>query len=752
MHRDIKSGNVMLTAKDQVKILDFGLAQIAGRSKLTKTGTTLGTPAYMSPEQAQGLKTDRRADIWSFGVVLYEMLTGRLPFKGDHEQVVIYDIINEQPEPVTALRTGLPTELDRILNKALAKDPGERYQHVEEMIVDLRSLAKGDEQRTGSPAAPQTFHRSWKRFTWGGAAAAAAILGAVLTWLTVRPNETIPPAAGALGDFENWRVVPFTSYPGSEVSPSFSPDGNHIVFAWNGESRTNYDIYVKKVGSEKPVPLTSTPGDEFAPAWSPDGRNIAFVRYDEGGKGSLNLMPSTGGSERVLGQVTTRRYEPPFASHLSWTTGGKGIIFSDKTEVERPAQLFHISIETGERRQLTEGSRLGHDGDSHPALSPGGETLAFVRDLGSFVSDIYTLSLSNDFEPVGEPRRLGFSENYNFHLSWTADESRILFGKNWHGGIWSMFVMDSDDETSVPLSGEHVDRPVIAPVGHRLAYVRHDFNEDIVRLPIRLSPEDTVSPKPVAPSTHLEIDPRYSPDGKRIAFRSGRSGPNSIWLADADGSNPQLLYDDAGSPRWSPDGKRLVFDKRLADTQNQPQLFVMNVSDRRVVRLTNSQSTDAVASWSRDGRWIYFASNRSGRSETWKVSPGGGEPEQVTKNGGGPATESPDGKTLYFVKENQQRTSLWKVPVAGGEEEFVLEPVLWWNFEPTDKGIYYIEPPGPGAAVRYFDLTTEKSKALWRFPPGWASSFGFSVSPTETDLLFSLGQPDSDIILVENFR
>ena len=154
VHRDIKPANLMLTPQGQVKVMDFGLAQLSEQSRLTKPATMLGTPAYMSPEQARREPTDRRTDVWSLGVVIYEMVTGRLPFEGERQEAVLYAIGSEEPEPITALRVGVPTELDFIVSKAMAKDEGERYQHVEEMIVDLKSLSK--KLASGKSTIPQS--------------------------------------------------------------------------------------------------------------------------------------------------------------------------------------------------------------------------------------------------------------------------------------------------------------------------------------------------------------------------------------------------------------------------------------------------------------------------------------------------------------------------------------------------------------------------------------------------------------------
>ena len=694
--------------------MDFGLAQAADQSLLTKTETLLGTPVYMSPEQAQRLPTDRRTDIWSLGIVIYEMLIGRTPFEGEREQAVLYGIVQEEPEPITSQRARVPLDLDWVVSKALAKDAGKRYQHIDEMLVDLRAVARqvAEESDTGRPSkrpttkvrreAPARARR--RRLAWALGIAAAAV---VLTLAGVAMRNFLPTTEAPL---EQMRAVPLTSYPGIEGGGSFSPDGSQVVFGWNGETQDNPDIYVKVVGQDPPLRLTTDPAVDHSPAWSPDGRQIAFLRGHPpaGKKMGLYLIPPIGGTERKLAET---RMPGTFllGTCLNWSPDGRWLAVCDSDDLSiEPLSMFLLSVDTGEKRRLTSPPGVAFE-DTSPAFSPDGRTLAFTRFDSGFASDLYLLDLDEDLTPKGEPRRRTFTEATTTSPVFTPDGRGIVFSSGPIGGpsLWRVPVSGTASPERLPF-GESGFWPIVSRQGN-LAYTTAEGDLDIWRVDLPMTDGATGPAVKLIASSRLDHEPQYSLDGDSIAFVSTRSGDMEIWKCDADGSNPVQLTSlgapVTGRPRWAPDGKSIAF---ASDVEGEFDVCVVNADGGAARRLTSDPSVDASPTWSRNGKWIYFNSKGTGDPQCFKM-PARGGPAQVVVSAGFWCRESPDGSLLYFSRD-WANPSLWRVPVEGGEEEQVLESSFGGIYEVVDEGVYFVPPSTPEAGFR------SSSSALPRAP------------------------------------
>jgi Tol biopolymer transport system component len=297
-------------------------------------------------------------------------------------------------------------------------------------------------------------------------------------------------------------------------------------------------------------------------------------------------------------------------------------------------------------------------------------------------------------------------------------------------------------------------RPAISLSGNRLAYERRVFDSNIWRLSLSGPGVASDPPTRFIASTRLERAPQYSPDGKRIAFESDRSGITGIWVSDAEGSSAVELLPresaSSGTARWSPDGQRIAFD--FNPERNNTDIYVIRASGGKPILLMTDSGYDAAPSWSRDGNWVYFTSRRSGRDEVWKVSAEGGDAVPVTTNGGGTAFESLDGKSIYYTKGDMSGP-LWKMPVSGGEESQMLQSVFGRAFSLVNDGIYFIPEPGTDRkpSIQFLSFASGKVKTV--APMSGQPNEGLSVSPDGRSILFSQNdEAGSDLMLVENFR
>ena len=352
----------------------------------------------------------------------------------------------------------------------------------------------------------------------------------------------------------------------------------------------------------------------------------------------------------------------------------------------------------------------------------------------------------------GEARRLTFKRYFRCPPVWTSDGREILFTViSDVSRVWRVR-LDGGEPQLVPGLGNNASHPSLR--GNRMVFMQTSHSpDDIWRVPGRRGSDRARAPEKLIASSVSDNNGTYSPDGRKIAFQSIRSGVYHIWVCESDGSNPVQVTNvahEAGSPRWSPDGRRLVFDSN--DTGDL-ELYVIDADGGVPRRLTREPSADIGASWSRDGRWIYFSSNRSGSRQIWKIPSEGGKPVQLTRGGGGSAEESWDGRYVYYIKQDQRRR-MWRVPVDGGDEtEGVSDSDLPFRGLAVSKsGLYYLRQRRGVHTIRFLDFESGQVTDHFRME-GDFGHLALAVSPDEKWLLYNDQPPgQSELMLVENFR
>jgi Tol biopolymer transport system component/DNA-binding winged helix-turn-helix (wHTH) protein len=549
------------------------------------------------------------------------------------------------------------------------------------------------------PAPPLTRIRSWHL----AAFAAAVFVTGVVVWFghAVRDSGRSAERAPA-------RSVPVTSMPGLEVAPALSPDGKYVAFAWQKDNPDIFDLYVKLIDGGDPVQLTRGPDRNGSPAWSPDGLRIAFVR-GRPGKGTVIIIPAFGGPEQV---VTETEAAP--ANGVGWTPDGNSLVIVDRAPPAAGA-IFLCSRDTAERRELTYPTRDFYDGN--PAVSPDGRYLAFVRRIAGFSGGQVFVQPLDRLQPAGEPRRLtqDFSTNA---LDWAADSRTIIFdGKD---GLWRVAV-EGGDPVAI-LTNVHATHPSVARDGSRLVYSRRLVDDSNIWMIPGPQPSDGTELRDEArrliDSTFTDGSPQFSPQGDRIAFVSGRTGPNEIWVSRSDGSRPMQLTTigaAAGSPRWNPDGTSIAFDSMQTGSWN---IYVVGSQGGAVRPITHDSSNNVRPSWSGDRKWIYFGSNRGGDWQIWKIPAGGGAPMRITTQGGLEAFESVDGEYLYYTRQRPRFRGIWRVPVDGGAEVQVVDRGIEGSWAVTRTGIFMMHKDRvPQASVEFFDFATRTTTTIRQFAP-----------------------------------
>jgi Tol biopolymer transport system component len=548
--------------------------------------------------------------------------------------------------------------------------------------------------------------------------------------------------------------VPVTRLPGLEFQPSLSPDGKSVAFVWSGPGH-DYDIYVKKLDDGSVRRLTRGSAYDVFPSWSPDGRNIAFLRLFPDGTKHIVIVPASGGKERLL--CTTNAAQPAwvddpsvlsFSPGPAWSADGKFLAISDRSNDKEPDTLYFVSVSSGQKkRAVTPEPR--EVGDYDPAFSADGKTLAFVR-VGNYrrTSDIFVYNLAG-----GSVKRITSDSKIIKGLTW-ATARRLVFSSNRAGNrlLWTVSSRGGMPEQLLG-AGQNVSYPSASVDGRALVYAERFRNTDVWRVPLKTAGGEQKTAVRLIASSTTNDSAQYSPDGKKIAFISDRSGAAAIWICNADGSDPVSLFSEnsspVGTPRWSPDGRQIVFDM-VKDGHSA--IAVVEVKTGAVRVVAAGPSDYMMPSWSRDGRFIYYVlPTGSAQVQVWKKPLAEGGAFQVTYQGGGEASESPDGTVLYYLKG---RAGVWHAPSFGGTESPApgLENVVTSrHFFVARTGIYFLASEQPPWKIEYRAFSNGKISdvaTIERTPEFQTPSL--SVSPDERWLIYTqLDQSGEDIMMVK---
>jgi serine/threonine protein kinase len=752
IHRDIKTDNIMVNSRNQVKVMDFGLAKLKGTLKLTKTSSTVGTLAYMAPEQIQGTKVDARSDIFSFGVVLYELLTGHLPFDAMHEAAMMYAILNEPPQPIQKYLPEASSELLHIVNRALEKNPEERYQTVHDLLIDLRRVQKQTSRVIHPSAAelplvePSTMVEKTSALpkAWIIVAGILLVVALVSLYILFRSSRSTTP----ITEMKFSRLTT----TGRINNAVISPDERFIVYSQREKGKQS--LWMRQIATASTIQILPLKDVYFQSlTLSKDGNYLYYVIQEVGSPvWSLYKMPLLGGtSKKILDDVQ---------SSISLSPDGKQFAFT-RFYPESGEFALMIANEDGSGDRIL----ATHKGDkwftSKPSWSPDGETI--VCPLGDYQGGMHTIPMSVQVKDGSEKLFTTRGWMDITSVNWLSDGSGLIVTAQEKGStVNQLWLVKSKDGSVRRITNDLSNYSTIslAQDSRSLCTIQSEIRASLWLVPSA----DAAKARQI--TTGKEdglVGLTFTPEGG-LLYTNQAQGNGDLWICNADGSNQKQLTTETSHeqmPAVSPDGQTVFF---VSDRAGIPNIWKISIDGSKLQQLTFG-GEDYNPNVSIDGKWLYFSSWDTGPSLIMKIPVEGGEPTTVfARSAAFVPKPSPDGKFLAFGFVDDQhpgKEQVLIIPSAGGEVVKTLElpttalissyslfALFQWT--PDSRAISYIDTREDISNIWVIALSGGEPKKLTNFTSDYIFTHAWSTNGKQ--LMVSRGQWTSDVVLISNFR